>query len=278
MKNMKLGFMLHVLVLLMMCMPVSFASTLRTAHSHAIFGMFPGNHMKWLPPAKVAHPQQQLWNGYCPVCTLDSKTQCKAYQCQTANMLSPLYDNINVSSDRWIRVANRAALESSKQGGGPFGAVILQVDDKTNTIIRYWVSHNQVVERHDPSAHAEIATIREAASALGVVNLGHIHKKDAKLPQPGTWSHCIIYSSAEPCPMCMSAIYWSGMRRLYFAATRYDAAVEGVNFSDEMIYEELKRSYADRRHMMVRHVIANNSLDAFNYFKRNPVPRYGQNK
>ena len=68
------------------------------------------------------------------------------------------------------------------------------------------------------------------------------------------------------------------MRRLYFAATRYDAAVEGVNFSDEMIYEELKRSYADRRHMMVRHVIANNSLDAFNYFKRNPVPRYGQNK
>ncbi len=175
-----------------------------------------------------------------------------------------------------MRKANQAALASAKNNDGPFAAVILQIDDKTGEVIRYWVAHNQVTQRHDPTAHAEVMTIREAARDLGVLKLGHINKQESALPQPSTWSHCIIYSSAEPCPMCMAAIYWSGMNRLYFAATRYDARAKGVNFSDALIYSELERPYTARQHMTTGHVVTNNALDAFNYYKRNPVPRYGE--
>jgi len=137
------------------------------------------------------------------------------------------------------------------------------------------VNHNHVTEWNDPTAHAEISTIRAATKQLGVINLGHINKQASKLPQPSEWSHCVIYSSAEPCPMCLSAIYWAGLKQLAFAATRFDSAVQGVNFSDEMIYEELQRPYSQRKHMKVVHARTNNSLDAFNYYKRTPVKRYG---
>jgi len=242
-----------------------------------LFGMFPGNGMTWTPLQK-ADATKQNWDHYCPPCKLSSKTLCRL-PCQTHNQLkNGVYDGINVVSDQWMKLANQAALVSVQHGGGPFAAVILQIDDKTNKIIRYWVNHNQVVLNHDPTDHGEIATIRLAAKDLGVVDLGHINKKDSKLQQPGEWSHCIIYSSAEPCPMCMSAIYWAGIHQLYFAATRFDSEAKGLNFSDAMIYKELKKTYALREHMQVRHVITNNSLDAFNYFKRNNVPRYGQNE
>ncbi|PHQ80942.1 MAG: tRNA-specific adenosine deaminase [Coxiella sp. (in: Bacteria)] len=174
-----------------------------------------------------------------------------------------------------MHLANRAALYSVQHGGGPFGAVILQIDNKSGRVIRYWVGHNQVVENHDPTAHAEVDTIRMAAKDLGVVNLGHINRKDSKLAQPSQWSHCIIYSSAESCPMCYSAIYWAGMKTLIFAATRYDAAAKGVDFSDADIYESLTKPYAKRKHHY-RHSITNDSLGAFNYYKRTPVKRYGQ--
>ena len=100
-------------------------------------------------------------------------------------------------------------------GGGPFGAVVV----RENTIISE--AYNRVVLNHDPTAHAEVAAIRSAASILGSHNL----------------EDCAIYSSCEPCPMCLGAIYWAGIREVYYASTRKDA--EDAGFSDRMIYDEL---------------------------------------
>lgn len=218
----------------------------------------------------------QKWDGYCPDCTLKDKSLCKQRPCQEHNMLiGTVYQGIQAKGDPWMVMASEEALKSVQNGGGPFGAVIVQIDDASGKVLRYWVNHNHVAEWSDPTAHAEVTTIRTATRDLGVLDLGHINKKDAKLPQPGEWSHCVIYSSAESCPMCLSAIYWSGIKNVAFAATRYDAAVKGVDFGDEMIYNELARPYAKRQHMHVVHANIGNSLDAFNYYKRNNVPRYG---
>lgn len=260
-------------VLLSFSMCTSLAAQ-STSHEK-IFGLFPGDHQVWqLPRAANAHQQQ--WSGYCPPCTLKNLKSCEQRPCQKKNMLEKnIYDGINVASDRWMRLANLAAKQSVQQGGGPFGAVILQIDDKTGRVIRYWMNHNRVVENSDPTAHAEIETIRMASKDLGVFDLGHINQKDSKLPQPHEWSHCIIYSSAEPCPMCYAAIYWAGMKVLIFAASRFDAAAKGVNFSDAAIYESLKKPYKDRSHVLVRHAVTKTSLGAFNYYKRTSVKRYG---
>lgn len=75
--------------------------------------------------------------------------------------------------------------------------------------------------------------------------------------------------------MCLSAIYWAGIKTLVFSATRYDAAVKGVGFSDKLIYSELARPAQARKHMNVYFAKTANSLDAFNYYKRNEVKRYG---
>ena len=263
-------------ILILLCINGGGAYASGAAPVSRVFGMFPGSNTVWVPP-KPYVKHTSVWDQYCPPCRLHNKALCVQYTCQTHNRLPSPHDAaIQVGSDAWMRLANRAALVSAQQGGGPFGAVILQIDNRTGKIIRYWVSHNAVVKNHDPTAHAEIMTIREAAKDLGVVDLGHINQAKSKRTQPHAWSHCIIYSSSEPCPMCLSAIYWAGIRNLYFSATRYDAAAKGVNFSDKMIYEELKRPYKKRKEMVVRHVVAANSLDAFNYYKRNPVPRYGQ--
>ncbi len=100
-------------------------------------------------------------------------------------------------------------------GGGPFGAVVVR---EGRVISR---SGNRVVSEHDPTAHAEVLAIRMAAAAMGTHDL----------------SDCVIYSSCEPCPMCLGAIYWSGIRRVVYASDRYRAAAAG--FDDEMIYSEL---------------------------------------
>jgi len=99
--------------------------------------------------------------------------------------------------------------------GGPFGAVIV----KDNKIIGEGC--NQVVANNDPTAHAEIIAIREACK-----NLNSFQLED-----------CEIYTSCEPCPMCLGAIYWARPKKIYFAATREDA--EHANFDDSLIYKEL---------------------------------------
>ncbi len=103
------------------------------------------------------------------------------------------------------------------QGGGPFGAVI----SKRGKIVSE--AFNMVVLSNDPTAHAEIIAIRKAAVALGSYDL----------------SGCVIYSSCEPCPMCLGAIYWSGIKRVVYASNRSHAASYG--FSDSLIYDEINR-------------------------------------
>ena len=119
------------------------------------------------------------------------------------------------SPEAFMREAIKLSDESVRSGGGPFGAVIVRDGE---IIAR---GENRVTVCNDPTAHAEVSAIREAAARLGTYDL----------------SGCEIYSSCEPCPMCLGAIYWARLDKLYYAGTRADAA--NVGFDDAHIYEEL---------------------------------------
>ena len=119
------------------------------------------------------------------------------------------------SPESFMREAIKLSAESVRSGGGPFGAVIV----RNGEIIAR--GENRVTVCNDPTAHAEVSAIREAAARMGTYDL----------------SGCEIYSSCEPCPMCLGAIYWARLDRLYYAGTRADAA--NVGFDDAHIYEEL---------------------------------------
>lgn len=120
------------------------------------------------------------------------------------------------------------AVKNVKNNGGPFGAIIV----RDGEIIAE--ASNQVLQKNDPTAHAEVEAIRKAALKTGHYDL----------------SGCTLYSSCEPCPMCLGAIYWAGIETVYFASTRYDAAKAG--FSDAMIYEELEKPIEFRQLPTIR--------------------------
>ena len=122
----------------------------------------------------------------------------------------------------FMREAIRLASESVSHGGGPFGAVIV----KDGKVIAG--CSNSVTLDNDPTAHAEVNTIRRACRILGTFDL----------------SGCVIYTSCEPCPMCLGAIYWAGIERIYYANTRQDAAA--IHFDDNFIYEELDKPLSER--------------------------------
>ena len=145
---------------------------------------------------------------------------------------------ITVQDKQFMREAIRLADESVKRGGGPFGAVIV----KDGEIIAG--SSNSVTIDHDPTAHAEVNTIRQACSKLGTFDL----------------SGCTIYTSCEPCPMCLSAIYWAGISRVYYGNTKQDA--EDINFGDKFIYEELDRKPSERS-IPMRMIMREEALRAF---------------
>ena len=217
----------------------------------------------------------QPWSGYDPECTLKNKSKCNYLPSQTYNTkVLGVYNGIELNYNKWMEMACEEGSISAQYGGGPFGAVIVQIDDETGEVIRYWRNHNHVTEWNDPTAHAEVTTIRAACKELGVFDLGVIHKNESKLPQKGATSHCEIYSSAEPCPMCYAAICWARIPVLYFAATRFDAAQQGVDFSDEEIYRDIARPYKDRQMVKVYQCTCPNSLDAFNYWKRSKKIEY----
>ena len=118
--------------------------------------------------------------------------------------------------EKFLKMAINLAKKSAKEGlGGPFGAVIV----KNGKVIAK--AHNSVVPNSDPTAHAEVNAIREACKKL----------KDFELKD------CIIYASAEPCPMCLGAIYWARPKALYYAADKKLAAKAG--FDDSFIYKEI---------------------------------------
>ena len=120
----------------------------------------------------------------------------------------------------YMQKANNLALEGMKnKEGGPFGAVIV---DKNGNIISQ--GNNKVLKNNDPTAHAEIVAIRNACKKLNTFDL-----KDY-----------ILYSSCEPCPMCLSAIIWANIKEVYYGCTKEDA-VE-IGFRDDMIYDFIKKS------------------------------------
>ena len=120
--------------------------------------------------------------------------------------------------------AIQLSIEGVQSGrGGPFGAVVV----REGKIVAEGV--NQVTSTNDPTAHAEVLAIRQACAKLGVFEL-----KDSEL-----------YTSCEPCPMCLGAIYWARLSRVYFANTAEDAAK--IDFDDSFIYSELKRPHSQRR-------------------------------
>jgi tRNA(Arg) A34 adenosine deaminase TadA len=124
----------------------------------------------------------------------------------------------------FMQEAIRRATENVRDGlGGPFAAVVV----KDGRVIA--AGANSVTATNDPTAHAEVTAIREACRELGTFQL----------------TGCEIYTSCEPCPMCLGAIYWARPDRVFYAATASDAAAAG--FDDSFIYEELKRAQADRR-------------------------------
>ena len=123
----------------------------------------------------------------------------------------------------FLREAIRLSIDSMQSpGGGPFGAVIV----RESQIVGH--GHNCVVATHDPSAHAEVVAIRDACARL----------------KSFTLTGCEIYASCEPCPMCLGAIYWSRLDRIYYAATRADADAAG--FRDDTLYREMALPISQR--------------------------------
>ena len=123
---------------------------------------------------------------------------------------------------RFMREAIRLADESVARGGGPFGAVVV----KDGRILAG--ASNSVTIDNDPTAHAEVNAIRQACRELGTFDL----------------KGSVIYASCEPCPMCLGAIYWAGIERIYYANTRADAAA--ADFADGFIYEDMGKPLAER--------------------------------
>lgn len=137
-----------------------------------------------------------------------------------------------------MRRAIQLSEESVRHGGGPFGAVIA----KNGEIIAE--ASNSVTLDHDPTAHAEVNAIRKATRQL----------KDFEL------KGCEIYTSCEPCPMCLGAIYWAHIDRIYYANDRKDAA--RIGFDDDFIYQEIDRPVEKRRKPMIA-LMRDEALGAF---------------
>jgi tRNA(Arg) A34 adenosine deaminase TadA len=129
--------------------------------------------------------------------------------------------------------------------GGPFGAVVV----RNNEIIASGV--NQVTSTNDPTAHAEVVAIRAACKALGSFQL----------------AGCAVYTSCEPCPMCLAALYWSRCDAIFYGNSAADAAAAG--FDDSFLYEEVKRPLDQRRIPMIR-LLADQAIESFNTWCAQP--------
>ncbi len=141
--------------------------------------------------------------------------------------MSDLADN--ATHAHWMEEAVALARAGMRiHGGGPFGAVIVANGQLIGR------GSNQVTPLLDPTAHAEVVAIRDACRALQRFDL----------------RGCVLYASCEPCPMCLSAIYWARLDRVYFAATRKDAA--GIGFDDDFIYEQIPLELTARSLPMVQ--------------------------
>jgi guanine deaminase len=141
--------------------------------------------------------------------------------------------------ESFMREAIQLSLSNLEScNGGPFGAVIV----KDGQIIARGA--NKVTSTNDPTAHAEVVAIRQACEKLQTFQL----------------AGCEIYASCEPCPMCLGAIYWARLDKLYFANTKNDAAA--INFDDKFIYEELEKPLEDRT-LFTSQLLRDEALEVF---------------
>ena len=139
----------------------------------------------------------------------------------------------------FMKMACDLASENVDRGGGPFGAVIV----KDGEVIA--AAGNSVTLDNDPTAHAEVNAIRKACS------LTRNFKLDG----------CVVYTSCEPCPMCLSALYWAGVTRIYYGNTAADA--DRINFGVDFIYKEIERPHLERSIPCI-HMEGTDAIEAFN--------------
>ncbi|GIV26532.1 MAG: tRNA-specific adenosine deaminase [Bacteroidia bacterium] len=144
--------------------------------------------------------------------------------------------------EKWMRRAIELSVQNVEKGGGPFGAVIV----KDGQLIAE--GYNRVTALNDPTMHAEVMAIREACKKLNTFDL----------------SGCIIYTSCEPCPMCLGAVYWARISEMYFANTKQDA--DSIGFSDEFIYKEIEKPY-HLRTLKTHQILREEALTAFEKWK-----------
>ncbi len=137
-----------------------------------------------------------------------------------------------------MKRAIELSIKSVNNGGGPFGSIIVKGDK----IIAE--GSNKVTSNNDPTAHGEIVAIREACKKLNNFSL----------------NGCELYSTCEPCPMCLSAIYWARIDKIYYANTREDA--RKIDFDDSLIYTELQKNIDKRKIPMIQ-ILRNEALKAF---------------
>lgn len=141
-------------------------------------------------------------------------------------MIDNSYYKIMEQDNKFMRMAIEMANENIKNGGGPFGAVVVCNGEVVGS------GANQVTNHNDPTAHAEVLAIRDASQKLKRFDL----------------SDCVLYTSCEPCPMCLGAIYWARIQKVFFGNTRKDAA--SIGFDDDFIYHELSQPIGKRSVLM----------------------------
>ena len=140
--------------------------------------------------------------------------------------------------NEFMKKAIELSIESVNKGGGPFGCVIVK-DEKIVS-----EGSNKVTSNNDPTAHGEIVAIREACKKINNFNLKGFE----------------LYSTCEPCPMCLSAIYWARINKIYYANTRIDA--KKIDFDDSLIYAEFEKNIDKRKIPMIQ-MMRNEALKAF---------------
>ena len=147
---------------------------------------------------------------------------------------------------KFMREAIRLSLQKMRANhGGPFGAVVVR---RGKIVGRGW---NRVTSMNDPTAHAEVMAIREACRQLKTFRL----------------DDCELYASCEPCPMCLAAIYWARMGKIFYANTRRDASA--VGFDDDLIYREVTRPVS-RRKIQMQQLLRKEALKVFAEWKNKP--------
>lgn len=150
-----------------------------------------------------------------------------------------------INHKQFMLDAIQLSIENAEKGGGPFGAVIV----KDNKIIA--AASNSVINDNDPTAHAEVNAIRKASKALNTFDL----------------SGCIIYTSCEPCPMCLGAIYWARLDKVFYGNTKTDA--KNIGFDDSFIYNEINLPFADRT-IKFEQLIPEEAIKGFKTWDQNP--------